>query len=57
MDDAFINKGLQGPVHGHPVKFFPGFFFNIAMCQGAGLFQEKLQYFSPASRNTQVVFF
>ena len=40
MDDPFLHKGLQGAVHGHPVKFFPGAFFNVRMGQGPFFLQE-----------------
>lgn len=33
VDNAFFQKSLQGTIHGDPVEFFAGLFFNIAMCQ------------------------
>jgi hypothetical protein len=40
MDDAFLNKRLKGAINRHPVKFFAGFFFNIAMSKCACLVKE-----------------
>lgn len=57
MNDAFVGKGLQGTVHRYPVEAFTGFFFNIAMRQGAGMAQEKIQDLFAAGREAQAIAF
>ena len=41
MYNAFFHKSLQGAINGNPVKFFSGFFFNIAMRQRIFMTKKK----------------
>lgn len=51
VNDAFIDKRLQGAIDGYPIKFFAAHFLNISMCQCTISLVEVLQNFATAFCN------
>ena len=57
VDNSFVEKSLQCPVNGHPVKFFTRLFFNVGVRECPWIAEENTENLFAAIGYAQLISF